>query len=142
MIQGTSRLGLFRYSSAQDEPSKYYSHKVPTIILPLVVYSIVLYLYTTGFSGASVHGHISYFSDALTPWWFIPDLIPYLLIAPFLYWQFERLSDRQAKRLQRSRSSSSHGASSPMFLHGPFGAQGTRRSSLSLAFSSAMSPRP
>lgn len=48
-------------------------------------------------SGASLHGYIAYFSDVLTPWWFIPTLIPFLLIATFLYWLFEKLSDRQAK---------------------------------------------
>lgn len=62
-----------------------------------MAYSIVLYLYSTGLSGASLHGYIAYFSDVLTPWWFIPTLIPFLLIATFLYWLFEKLSDRQAK---------------------------------------------
>lgn len=89
--------GYFGIRPLKTSLSKYYSHKVSTIILPLVVYSIVLYLYTTGLSGASIHGYVAYFSDVLTPWWFIPTLIPYLLIAPFLYWLFEKLSDRQTK---------------------------------------------
>lgn len=89
--------GYFGIRPLKTSLSKYYSHKVSTIILPLVVYSIVLYLYATGLSDASIHGYIAYLSDVLTPWWFIPALIPFLLIAPFLYWLFEKLSDRQAK---------------------------------------------
>lgn len=95
--------GYFGIRPLKTSLSKYYSHKVSTIILPLVVYSIVLYLYTTGLSGASIHGYIAYFSDVLTPWWFIPTLIPFLLIAPFLYWLFEKLSEHQAKNSRNSR---------------------------------------
>lgn len=91
--------GYFSIRPLKTSLSKYYSHKVSTIILPLVVYSIVLYLYATGLSGASIHSYIAYFSDVLTPWWFIPTLIPFLLIAPFLYWLFEKLNDRQAKTI-------------------------------------------
>lgn len=91
--------GFFSIRPLKTSLSKYYSHKVSTIILPLVVYSIVLYLYAAGLSGASIHSYIAYFSGVLTPWWFIPALIPFLLIAPFLYWLFEKISDRQAKTI-------------------------------------------
>lgn len=77
--------------------ARYFARKVSIIILPLVVYSIGLCLYMTGLSGAATHGYIAYFSDVLTPRWFIPTLNPFLLIAPLLYWLFEKLSDRQAK---------------------------------------------
>lgn len=89
--------GYFGIRPLKTSLSKYYSHKVSTIILPLVVYSIGLCLYMTGLSGASIHGYIAYFSDVLTPRWFIPTLNPFFLIAPLLYWPFEKLSDRQAK---------------------------------------------
>lgn len=64
-----------------------------------MVYSIVLYLYMTGLSGASIHGYVAYLSDVLTPRCFIPTLIPFLLIVSLLYWLFEKLSDRQAKTI-------------------------------------------
>lgn len=35
----------------------------------------------------------------LTPWWFIPALIPFLVVAPFLNWLFEILDNRQIKSI-------------------------------------------
>lgn len=89
--------GYFAIRPLKTNLPRYYLHKVSTIILPLVIYSLVLYLHATDFSCLSIHGYIVFFSDELTPWWFIPALIPFLLVAPFLYWLFEKLDDCQAK---------------------------------------------
>lgn len=88
--------GYFAIRPLKRSLFSWYAHKVSTIILPLVVYSIILYLYTSNFFNISIHGYIAYFSQILSPWWFIPALIPFLIVAPFLNWLFEKLSDRQA----------------------------------------------
>lgn len=91
--------GYFAIRPLRSSLFSYYSRKVSTIILPLFVYSFLLYLYNVGFTGLSIHGYIAYFSQVLTPWWFIPALIPFLVVAPFLNWLFEKLDDHQIKSI-------------------------------------------
>lgn len=91
--------GYFAIRPLKGSLFSYYSRKVSTIILPLFVYSFLLYLYNAGFNGFSIHDYIAYFSQVLAPWWFIPALIPFLVVAPFLNWLFEKLSDRQIKSI-------------------------------------------
>ena len=91
--------GYFAIRPLKSRLFSYYSRKVSTIILPLLVYSFLLYLYSTGFAGFSIHDYIAYFSQVLTPWWFIPALIPFLVVAPFLNWLFEKLDERQIKSI-------------------------------------------
>lgn len=88
--------GYFAIRPLKRSLFSWYSRKVSTIIVPLFVYSIIMYLFTSNLSNISIHGYIAYFSQILSPWWFIPALIPFLIIAPFLNWLFEKLSDRQA----------------------------------------------
>lgn len=91
--------GYFAIRPLKGSLFSYYSRKVSTIILPLFVYSFLLYLYNARLTGLSIHGYIVYFSQILTPWWFIPALIPFLVVAPFLNTLFEKLDDQQIKSI-------------------------------------------
>lgn len=78
----------------------YYQRKLVGIVLPLVVYSVLLYLWSSRLSGMSVGGYFAFAADEISsPWWFIPTLIPFLVLAPFLYLFFESLSDEWARKL-------------------------------------------
>lgn len=88
--------GYFAIRPLRSNLLTYYLHKIGTIVLPLFVYAIILYFYTNDVRDYSLSGWIAYFHSELGPWWFIPTLIPFLAIAPFLYWAFEKLSDSEA----------------------------------------------
>lgn len=88
--------GYFAIKPMRRTLKNYYLNKVCTIVLPLVLYSILLYCYTTGLHGMSVGDYFLYFSNILAGgWWFIPALIPCLIVAPFITKGFEALSDKQ-----------------------------------------------
>lgn len=73
----------------------YIQRKVTTVVLPLLVYSLVLYVSSCWTKGLGITAYIQYLYGCLSPWWFIPALLPCLVIAPALYILFERLSDDQ-----------------------------------------------
>lgn len=90
--------GYFALGPIKRCLKSYYINKVITILLPLVLYSLLLYLapINTSMKGdLSVGGYFQYFADLLRGgWWFIPTLIPYLVAAPFLSKGLEALSDK------------------------------------------------
>lgn len=77
--------GYFALRPLKTSLPKYYIRKFSSIILPLFLYSLLLYVCHHWSSGLSLVGYIEYFSNVLTPWWFIPCLIPFLIFAPFLF---------------------------------------------------------
>ncbi|MEY8562492.1 acyltransferase [Eggerthellaceae bacterium 3-80] len=88
--------GYFAIKPMRRSLKNYYLNKVCTIILPLILYSILLYCYTTRLHGMSLGDYFLYFSNILAGgWWFIPALIPCLVAAPFIVKGFEALSDKQ-----------------------------------------------
>lgn len=88
--------GYFAIKPMRRNLKSYYLNKVCTIILPLILYSVLLYCYTTRLSGISLGDYFLYFSNILAGgWWFIPALIPCLVAAPFITKGFEALSDKQ-----------------------------------------------
>lgn len=91
--------GYFALRPLKTNLPKYYVRKFSTIVLPLFLYSVLLYLYYNWSSGLSLFGYIEYFNNVLSPWWFIPALIPFLIAAPFLYKCLESLSDDWVKLL-------------------------------------------
>lgn len=93
--------GYFALRPLKTSLPKYYVRKFSSIILPLFLYSALLYVYYSWSSGLSLFGYIEYFNNVLTPWWFIPALIPYLIAAPFLYKCLESLGDDWVKLLVR-----------------------------------------
>lgn len=91
--------GYFASRPLKTSLPKYYVRKFSGIVLPLFLYSAVLYVYYNWSSGLSPFGYIGYFSNVLSPWWFIPTLIPLLIVAPFLYKCLESLGDDWVKLL-------------------------------------------
>lgn len=72
----------------------YYQRKLIGIVMPLVVYSVLLYLWSTRLAGASLGDYFAFAAGKMSSsWWFIPSLIPFLVLSPFLYLLFEALSD-------------------------------------------------
>ncbi len=77
--------GYFALQPIKRTLGAYYWNKVCTIILPLILYSVLLYFYESAFQEMSLFGYFTYFSMLLgTRWWFIPTLVPCLIAAPFL----------------------------------------------------------
>lgn len=110
--------GYFAIRPLKGSLFSYYSRKVSTIILPLFVYSFLLYLYNARLTVLSIHGYIVYFSQILTPWWFIPALIPFLVVAPFLNTLFENSTTIKSSPLPCSHASSLPGALFPISSRG------------------------
>ncbi len=93
--------GYFAFRPLKTSLKEYYLNKTITIVFPLVLYSILLYLLTP-FNEMSLGGYFKHFSDLLkNGWWFIPTLIPCLIAAPFLYKGFAALTDRGLLNLSR-----------------------------------------
>ena len=89
--------GYFALKPFTKDLKSYYLNKVSTIILPLILYSILLYFFMNrhDFATLSLEGYFSYFASLLGGgWWFIPTLVPCLLVAPFLSKGLEHLSDK------------------------------------------------
>lgn len=87
--------GYFALRPSKRGLKEYYLNKVSTILLPLFVYSILLYLFLTKLKGMSLNGYFTFFLDQLKGgWWFIPTLIPCLVAAPFLAKGLEALSNK------------------------------------------------
>ena len=96
--------GFFAFRPLKTTYAKYLLNKVVTIVLPLVVYSVVLYAYgcVKGTVAFGLPQYFNWFYNTLFgDWWFIPALIPFLVLAPFLYTMFEALSDSQCKLLMK-----------------------------------------
>ena len=92
--------GFFAIRPSKHSLGNYYLNKVCTILLPLVVYILLLYFYSTGFSNMSLGNFFQYFANTLSGrWWFIPALVPCLLAAPFLAKGLEALSNHQVKMI-------------------------------------------
>lgn len=91
--------GYFAIRPPRGGLREYYARKASTVVLPLVVYSVVLYV-VLNWSSLSLGGYIGLFLGYLSGyWWFVPALVPYLLLAPFLHRMLEALDDRWIKRL-------------------------------------------
>ncbi len=74
---------------------QYYAGKVISIIVPVLLYSVIAYFVASRLSGLSFGGYVDYLDYLLEgAWWFVPTLVPMLVLAPFLYLCFEGLDDK------------------------------------------------
>lgn len=72
--------------------------KALSLLLPIFVYSGLLYTYKTVMGSIQDMNYIRYASDLVqSGWWFIPALIPCILVAPILSKMFDALDDRTCK---------------------------------------------
>lgn len=95
--------GYFAIRPSKRTLGNFYIHKLITLVLPMVLYSLILfpgYLYVIGQTDALLVRYFEFDTLLLTKsWWFIPTLIPCIIVAPFLNKGFEALTDRQLKVL-------------------------------------------
>lgn len=78
--------GYFASKQLKGSYLKYVIKKVIELGLPLVIYSIILYLYDNPTGSWYIAGWLESFASRLqSSWWFIPSLLPKLLLAPFVY---------------------------------------------------------
>ena len=88
--------GFFVLRPLRGSLKNYYLKKISGIVLPLVIYSIIVYVATSSGGALGFGRYLSFFSQLLHGgWWFIPTLISYLVLAPFLYRALEALDDGQ-----------------------------------------------
>lgn len=90
--------GYFALRPLRTDLGTYYLRKVSAIILPIILYSLILYAWSVG-TGAipepSARALLAYQANLLASlWWFMPELIPFLILAPFLSPMLDGLSDR------------------------------------------------
>ena len=87
--------GYFAIRPLKGTYSNYLLKKIRTVILPLIIYIFPLYFVQIFLGGSiSIKTFIQFHHDYLFGgWWFIPELIPFLIIAPILYQMLEKLDD-------------------------------------------------
>lgn len=133
--------GYFAIRDLRGSLSEYYRKKLCTIVLPLFVFALLLYPVSVGFSGLSLFGFIKFSSAQLIgPWWFIPTLIPCLVIAPFLAVFFEALSDKAAKLIMFAILGFSAWASVSLGLTWLFNAGGNETCSAAITVATKIIP--
>lgn len=85
--------GYFAIVPLKRSLTDYYLNKVCTILLPLFVYSLIIYFYATGLNDVSLGDYFTFFAEEMAGgWWFIPALVPSLVVAPFIGMTFEKFS--------------------------------------------------
>lgn len=92
--------GYFAIRPLKQSYGYYLSNKVRSIVLPLFTYVILVYLYGTLAGGIALgpSAFLEWTAGILaSSYWFIPSLIPYLIIAPLLYQMFSSLGKKRLK---------------------------------------------
>lgn len=94
--------GYFAIRQHTCSYAAYLRKKFLTVVLPLIVYSVLVYCY-------AIHRHVTtlspgnfirYYRELLVGcWWFIPALLPFLMLAPWLSSMFEKLSLHRQRTL-------------------------------------------
>ena len=93
--------GYFALRPLTGSLKQYYAKKISGVVLPLFLYSVILYVYASRHA-LSIGGYLSFAANLLSGnWWFVPTLIPYLILAPFVYACLERVSDEWIVRLTK-----------------------------------------
>lgn len=94
--------GYFAIRELKGSYITYLWKKFLTISLPLLVYGTLLYFYAIrqGETTLSAGNLIRWWYQLISGgWWFAGALIPFLMLAPWLYKMFESLDTKQLRRL-------------------------------------------
>ena len=94
--------GYFAIRPLKQSYAYYLSNKVRTIVLPLFTYVVLVYFYGTLAGGITLgpSAFLEWTASILaSSYWFIPTLIPYLIIAPLLYQMFSSLGKKEVRTL-------------------------------------------
>lgn len=90
--------GYFALRPQKRGLAAYWLGKFSSIVLPVLLYAIPVYAYQVraGIQAPSASGYVAFLLDQIQGgWWFVPRLIPFLVLAPFLYRMLDALDDRQ-----------------------------------------------
>lgn len=90
--------GYFALKPLKKSYKDYLFGKALSLLLPIFVYAGLLYTYKTATGSLQDTNNIRYTSSLVQGgWWFVPALIPYILVAPVLAKMFDALDDRTCK---------------------------------------------
>lgn len=90
--------GYFALKPLKKNYKDYLFGKALSLLLPIFVYAGLLYAYKAATGAVQDTNFIRYTSGLVQGgWWFVPALIPYILIAPVLAKMFDALDDRTCK---------------------------------------------
>lgn len=91
--------GYFALRPLKCSLKEFYLKKISSILLPIFLYSIFLYIYVY-WGSFGIGSYLSFTVELFFgPWWFVPTLVPFLILSPFLYKAFEGIDDRWIVRL-------------------------------------------
>lgn len=90
--------GYFALKPLKKSYKDYLIGKVLSLLLPIFVYAGLLYAYKAAAGSLQDTNYIRYTSSLVQGgWWFVPALIPCILVAPVLAKMFDALNDRTCK---------------------------------------------
>ena len=90
--------GYFALKPLKKSYKDYLFGKVLSLLLPIFVYAGLLYAYKAATGSVHDTSYIRYTSGLVQGgWWFVPALIPCILVAPVLAKMFDALDDRTCK---------------------------------------------
>lgn len=94
--------GYFAIRQLTSSYAGYLWKKFLTVVLPLIAYGALLYCFAIyrGITTLSIGNLMRFYQQLLAgQWWFIPALIPFLMLAPWLYTMFEALDVHKQRSL-------------------------------------------
>lgn len=90
--------GYFALRPLKKSYKAYLFGKALSLLLPIFVYAGLLYVSKAATGSATDTNFIRYTSGLVQGgWWFVPALIPYIMIAPILAKMFDALDDKTCK---------------------------------------------
>ena len=90
--------GYFALRPLKKSYKDYLFGKALSLLLPIFVYAGLLYAYKATTGSVTDTNFIRYTSGLIQGgWWFVPALIPFILVAPVLSKMFDALDDRTCK---------------------------------------------
>lgn len=90
--------GYFAFKPLKKSYKNYLLDKALSLLLPIFVYAGLLYAFKTANGSLQDTNYIRYTGDLVQGgWWFIPALIPCILVAPILSKMFDALDNRTCK---------------------------------------------
>ena len=97
--------GYFALKPLKKSYKDYLFGKALSLLLPIFVYAGLLYTYKVVTGSLQDSNYIRYTSSLVQGgWWFIPALIPCILVAPVLSKMFDALNDRTCKTVRNLRN--------------------------------------
>lgn len=94
--------GFFAIRPLKSSYVRYLLHKVKTVVLPLLIYTTIVYFFCCS-RGEAVLGMGAFLTWSYQTiggqYWFVPALIPFIMIAPLLHSFFSALNREQTRKM-------------------------------------------